>query len=98
MFQIRDYCNEILDGTFYENELQIVKTPKYFKIEKILKTKKEKGRTKYLVKWMYYPGTIYKCRIFDLKYYSFLSFSFIYSIFIPECAAEWVDSKDVKDI
>ena len=54
-FKIRDYCGEVLEGGFYEEEIQLVKAPEYFKIEKILKTKYDRGRKKYLVKWMYYP-------------------------------------------
>ena len=47
---------EGLDGIFYEQELQKVKiTDEVYIIEKVLKTKKVKGKTEYLVKWRGFP-------------------------------------------
>ena len=57
IYKLRDLANEPVDGTFYEDELQKVKKPTFFRIEKILKSRK-RGRTKeILVKWMGYPDS-----------------------------------------
>lgn len=55
ILQIRDYCGDVLDGGFYEEEIQLVQPPEFFEIERILETKKERGKTKHFVKWSYYP-------------------------------------------
>ena len=53
---MKDLNNEILDGTFYAEELQkIYKTDGIFKIESILKRRKK--QQEYLVKWSGYPAT-----------------------------------------
>ncbi|MGL4878519.1 chromo domain-containing protein [Paraclostridium dentum] len=57
VYRLVDCAGEILQGTFYEKELQrvIVDKDKVFKIEKILDRKKV-GREKYvLVKWLGWP-------------------------------------------
>lgn len=54
---IKDEDNEMIEGSFYENELQKTKQKEnVFLVEKILETKKDrKGKiTKYLVKWIGY--------------------------------------------
>ena len=57
-YKIKDLNNEILDGTFYAEELQkIYKTDGIFKIESILKKRKRKKQQEYLVKWSGYPAT-----------------------------------------
>lgn len=56
-YKLRDYCGEVLEGSFYEQEMQSVKVPLYFKIDEILKTKKDRrGKKLFFVKWLYYPG------------------------------------------
>ena len=47
---------EEIKGTFYEKELTLTEQ-KTFKIEKILKKQKQKGKIRYLVKWMGYPAS-----------------------------------------
>ena len=57
-YKIKDLNNEILDGTFYAEELQkIYKTDGIFKIESILKKRRRKKQQEYLVKWSGYPAT-----------------------------------------
>jgi Integrase core domain/Chromo (CHRromatin Organisation MOdifier) domain len=47
---------EEIKGTFYEKELTLVNL-ETFKIEKILKKKRVKGKTLYFVKWLGYPSS-----------------------------------------
>ena len=53
IYQIKDVNNELLTGTFYENELQVVQQDEdqVYIIEKILK----KSRNRSLVKWLGWP-------------------------------------------
>ena len=57
VYRIKDFNDEEIDGTFYEQELQkITKIDDVFKIEKVLKKRKRKGKNQeYFVKWMGYP-------------------------------------------
>lgn len=48
--------DEEIKGTFYSNELTLVKQ-EVFKVEKILKKKKVKSKTLLLVKWIGYPSS-----------------------------------------
>ena len=55
-YRVGDFQGEIIDGSFYSNELQEVDPQLYF-VEKILKTR-TKGRIKQnLVKWKGYPDS-----------------------------------------
>ncbi len=56
VYTLKDYNGELLQGTFYEAELQKVVKPAdaLFRIEKVLKTRKRHGRTQYLVRWQGY--------------------------------------------
>jgi len=59
VYRLKDLADESIDGTFYQSELQKVEfDPKAeFKIEKVLRTKRERGgRIKYFVKWKGYPS------------------------------------------
>ena len=57
VYKVQDYAGESITGTFYESELQKVEvSPDHvYKIEKILKTRKRKGETEYLVRWLNWP-------------------------------------------
>ena len=58
VYLIKDDRGEILEGTFYAEELQkVVKKDDVYKIEKILKKRKKGRRVQYLVKWLGYPDT-----------------------------------------
>jgi hypothetical protein len=50
-YRIRDWNGERIEGSFYEKELQKVREPKEYRIEKILARKKIGRRTMVLVKW-----------------------------------------------
>ena len=57
VYQLTDYNGEVIDGWFYENEMQhVIFDPNAdFKIEKTLKTRQRKGKTEHLVKWLGWP-------------------------------------------
>jgi hypothetical protein len=54
---IKDYYDEIIEGVFYEKELQkVYKTDNYYKYDKILKTRYKNGKKEYFVSWEGYPS------------------------------------------
>jgi len=56
VYKIKDEMGEALDGIFYEAELQkINKIDNVYIVEKVIKTRKTKGKTEFLVKWRGYP-------------------------------------------
>lgn len=58
VYELKDLNNQIIEGHFYEQEIQkIHKQDDVYKIEEILKTKTAKGKTQYFVKWLGYPST-----------------------------------------
>ena len=55
VYKLKDDAGEILDGTFYEPELQkIIKNDVVYRVEKILRKRKRKGVVEYLVRWKGY--------------------------------------------
>ena len=57
-YRLRDHNDEILQGSFYDEELGPVKYPDVFLVESTLKEKKVKGKKQYLVKWLGYPESM----------------------------------------
>jgi hypothetical protein len=57
LYSLKDFHNDQIEGTFYENELQkvLVNDDTVYKIEKILTKRKRKGKNEYLVKWLGWP-------------------------------------------
>ena len=56
VYKLKDDAGEIVDGTFYEPELQkIIKNDDVYRVEKILRKRKRKGIVEYFVKWKGYP-------------------------------------------
>ena len=56
VYKLKDDAGEILDGTFYETELQkIIKNDDVYRVEKILRKRKRKGVVEYFVIWKGYP-------------------------------------------
>lgn len=53
-YRIRDWKGESIRGSFYKDELQKVREPSEYKIEKILRRKKVRGKWMVLVKWIGY--------------------------------------------
>ena len=55
-YKLKEYDGSDIKGSFYEQELQKVKKPSVFRIEKILKQRRVRGgRRQYYVKWRGYP-------------------------------------------
>ncbi len=55
MYRVRDSLNETIKGRYYERELQAVKKPEVYIIEKILKKRHLKGKLpEFFVKWQGY--------------------------------------------
>jgi hypothetical protein len=57
VYQIKDFEDGNIDGTFYQQELQKVNEDedKAWKIEKILKRRKRRGVEQALVRWLGWP-------------------------------------------
>jgi hypothetical protein len=56
-YVIKDLQNEVITGTFYEQELQKISetSEPIYRIEKVIKKKRENRKIKYFVKWLGYP-------------------------------------------
>ncbi|XP_072046821.1 uncharacterized protein [Amphiura filiformis] len=57
VYRIKDLLGEELEGTFYESEMQKIEKDDdaMFIIDKVLKRRKQKGKTEYFVSWKGYP-------------------------------------------
>lgn len=55
VYRLRDLAGEVIQGTFYDQELQKVLNSSYYPVEKVLKTRKRSGRKEYFVKFQGYP-------------------------------------------
>ena len=54
VYTVQDLQGRPIEGTFYEEELQRVKWPDIFRIEKVLKKRTKNKVTEYLVRWSGY--------------------------------------------
>ena len=59
MYTIRDHRGEIIEGKFYDHELQRIENPeKIYMIERIVRRRQRPGQEReVLVKWLGYPET-----------------------------------------
>jgi hypothetical protein len=58
VYILKDYNGDVLDGTFYEPELQrVTKTDNVYRIEHVLDERGPAGKREILVKWLGYPAT-----------------------------------------
>ena len=57
VYIIKDLNDEQIEGTFYERELQRIQLPKEFRVEKVLRKKKQGKKTLFLVKWQGWDKT-----------------------------------------
>lgn len=55
-YHIKDYSGKELKRRFYPEEVQKV-IENLHRIEKVIKTRKRKGKTEYFVKWLHYPDS-----------------------------------------
>ena len=57
VYKLRDLEGEMIDGTFYDHELQkVIKEDGAYRIEKIIRRRKRGGKTEYFVKWLGYQS------------------------------------------
>ena len=65
MYTLKDDNDDIVEGKFYEPELQVIDKPKVFRIQTILKTKGKGEHKQYYVKWHGYskPSWINKSQL-----------------------------------
>ena len=54
-YHLVDLAGEDILGVFYRKELQKVQEPEAYAVEKVLSTRRVRGRKQYLVKWLGYP-------------------------------------------
>ena len=55
-YSLSDFNNEVLKGSFYETEIQLVdKSNNIYPIESIVRTRNRGGSREYFVKWVGYP-------------------------------------------
>ena len=56
VYLVKDDHGEILEGTFYAEEIQkVIKQDDVYKIQSVLKKRRKGRRVQYLVKWLGYP-------------------------------------------
>ncbi|CAJ0566500.1 unnamed protein product, partial [Mesorhabditis spiculigera] len=54
-YRVTDLNGELIEGRFYEQELQRAENPDgVYKVERILKERRRKGKIEYFVKWLDY--------------------------------------------
>ncbi|GBM75543.1 hypothetical protein AVEN_180654-1 [Araneus ventricosus] len=53
VYKLRDFHNQVIEGTFYDKEMQKVVVSGYYPVEKVIKKRKEK--MEYFVKFQVYP-------------------------------------------
>jgi hypothetical protein len=56
VYTLKDLAGEAIDGTYYEQELQRVRAPETFVIERVLRSRGTGARRERLVKWLGYPA------------------------------------------
>ena len=55
VYKLKDEAGEILDGTFYDEEIQkVIKEDDVYRVEKAFCMRKRKGVVEYFVKWKGY--------------------------------------------
>ena len=57
LYKLQDFFDEAIKGTFYAQELQkvAINEEQMWKIEKVLKTRKRRGKKEYFVRWKHWP-------------------------------------------
>ena len=60
VFKLADLNGDQVRGTFYPEEIQDInfKKPDKFIVEKVLRSRKLKGKTELLIKWKDYPSRL----------------------------------------
>lgn len=55
VYKLKDLAGETIKGTFYKQELQKITDSGYYPVDKVLKTRKRRGKTEYFVQFQGYP-------------------------------------------
>lgn len=55
VYKVKDSAGELIEGSFYAQEIQKVSPKMTYKVEKILGTRTRRGTKEYLIKWLGYP-------------------------------------------
>ncbi|KAF8784258.1 hypothetical protein HNY73_009962 [Argiope bruennichi] len=55
VYKLKDFNNNVIEGTFYEREMQKVKDSGYYPVEKVIKKRSKNGKMEYFVKFLGYP-------------------------------------------
>jgi len=58
VYKLRDYAGEIIVGSFYAQELQLVTDSGVYEVQEILKTRTHKGKKEFYVRWKGYPESM----------------------------------------
>ena len=58
VYKLKDYNGEVITGTFYEPELQLVTDTGVYDIDKILRTRTRNGKKEFFVSWKGYPESM----------------------------------------
>ena len=59
MYKLKDYSNEIVEGSFYRHEIQpITKTDDVYLVERVIRRKRQHGEMWCFVKWQGYPASM----------------------------------------
>ena len=56
MYKIKEWDGDVITGTFYEQELTRAYEPDSYKIDKVIRKRKVRGKTEYLVQWRGWPS------------------------------------------
>ncbi len=58
-YGIKDYKGEVIEGSFYKSELELVdKSEDIWPVNKVIRSRKYRGKTEYLVNFVGYPETL----------------------------------------
>ncbi len=61
MYELSDLLDTVVPGRYYQEQLKLSPDPNqkdYWTVDKVLKTRRRKGKTEHLVKFLYYPGKL----------------------------------------
>ena len=53
--KIKDYDNNVIAGSYYPEEVQVVTKPQVYRIERVVQSRNIRGHKQYLIKWLGYP-------------------------------------------
>ena len=57
-YKLKDYNNDVIEGSFYRHEIQLVTASDEYLVEKVIRKEKRGRQLWYLVKWLGYPASM----------------------------------------